>query len=118
MKNWEGERVWIVLKMRKTCQKILETSLNLFTDHVIRGLGYPREVLVECIEPPNYLQSWTYSSWLHGIWSNVGNVTDCLQYDLCYDPPPAFDFTVISNYTQGIPYELNSTISYSCRQKC
>jgi hypothetical protein len=28
--------------------------------------GYPEEVIVECIEPLDYIESWTYGIWMKG----------------------------------------------------
>ena len=89
---------------------------------LIQVEGYPEEEFVECIEPYNYYQNWTYNKWKEGIWTNVEKITDgCFNPNLCYDNPPKmpYDGTVGINNTKDIKNWPSGTIlQYYCIQKC
>jgi hypothetical protein len=50
-----------------------------FLEFVIRVLGYPKALVVECVEPDNYFQDWEYGSWLTGRWNRLDDVIECLS---------------------------------------
>ncbi len=50
-----------------------------FLEFVLRVLGYPKALVVECVEPDNYFQNWEYGSWLTGIWNRIDEVIECLS---------------------------------------
>jgi len=50
-----------------------------FLEFVLGVLGYPKEIVVECVEPDNYFQNWEYGSWLTGIWNRIDEVIECLS---------------------------------------
>jgi hypothetical protein len=50
-----------------------------FLEFVLGVLGYPKEIVVECVEPNNYFQNWKYQSWLTGVWNRSHDVTKCLS---------------------------------------
>lgn len=88
---------------------------------VINMPGYPEEVLVECVNPPKYFSNeWTYNLWRQGVWTNYGNITECIDPNRCYDPIPYLpvDFTVENNQTKDKPDYVNTTIQYSCARDC
>ena len=55
---------------------------------VINARGYPEQMTVECIPPEGYPDVWSYGIWLKGRWSNVQNITACIDPNLCYSDPP------------------------------
>lgn len=87
---------------------------------MIDAPNYPEEISCVCIPPDNYPNTWSYNVWLQGQWSNVGNITKCINPNLCYSDPPALptDFSVTWNQTASKPNQLNTTIVYSCVGKC
>jgi hypothetical protein len=82
--------------------------------------GYPEEIIVECIEPEDYPDNWSYGIWLKGRWTNLANVTKCIDPNVCYDSPPTppSDFTVVWNQTTDKPNVVNTSLVYSCGTKC
>ncbi len=54
--------------------------------------GYPEEVISECVPPDGYPDTWRYKIWLQGQWSNLGNISKCIDPNLCYDDPPGVNF--------------------------
>ena len=50
-----------------------------FLEFVLGVLGYPKEIVVECVEPDNYFQNWEYESWLTGVWNRLDEVIECLS---------------------------------------
>ena len=82
--------------------------------------GYPEEVDCICGPPDGYPDTWSYSIWLQGQWSNTGNISKCINPNLCYNDPPSLpvDFTVNWNQTTAKPNRVNTTLNYTCAQKC
>ena len=97
-------------------------QLNFTTGYVTDNPGYPEEILVECIAPDNYNESWVYEIWNTGKWDSKENITRCFDPGVCYDPPPdlALDYSNARNVSIGvdIPNELNTTITYTCTRQC
>ena len=54
-------------------------ELSSFSEFVIESPGYPKEIVVECVEPENYFQNWYYQSWFNGKWDNFEQITKCLD---------------------------------------
>ena len=92
----------------------------VFLGFVIVAPGYPEEVVVECIEPEGYPDIWSYDIWLKGRWTNLGNISKCIDPNRCYDSPPLLpaDFTVVWNETTDKPNTVNTSLVYSCGSKC
>ena len=82
--------------------------------------GYPEEVISECVPPEGYPDTWNYNIWTKGRWTNLGNITRCIDPNLCYDDPPGLpaDFSVEWNQTTAKPNRVNTTLLYSCGRKC
>ena len=87
---------------------------------VLVAPGYPEEVIVECIEPEGYPDTWTYNIWLKGRWKNVETIEKCIDPNRCYDTPPTLpdDFSVQNNQTTAKPNVVNTTLVYSCSKLC
>jgi hypothetical protein len=83
---------------------------------VVAAPGHPEEVIVDCVTPEGYPDVWSYNIWLEGRWNNLGNVTNCINPNLCYDPPPSLpkDFSVDWNQTVLKPNTVNTTLNYTC----
>lgn len=64
--------------------------------------GYPEEVMVECIEPEGYPDTWNYNICLKGRWKNIENIGQCIDPNRCYSKPPFLpeDFSVVNNATR------------------
>ena len=76
--------------------------------------------MIECVNPEDYPDIWKYNIWLEGKWSNLANVTRCIDPNICYDDPPALpkDFSVYWNQTLAKPNTVNTTLNYTCGRKC
>ena len=90
-------------------------------DFLINTDGYPEAIEVECIEPENYQNTWTYNLWKEGQWENQNLLKGCMDPDLCYSSPPIIpeDNSVKSNMSKtydALPIE--ATIEYSCSEQC
>ena len=87
---------------------------------VVAGPGYPEEVIVECVPPDGYPDTWNYGIWLLGQWSNLANISKCIDPNLCYNDPPALpaDFSVQWNETTAKPNTVNTTLNYTCGRIC
>ena len=91
-------------------------------DFLINTDGYPEAIEVECIQPENYQNAWTYNLWKEGQWENQNLLLKgCMDPDLCYDSPPIIpeDNSVKSNMSKtydALPIE--ATIEYSCSEQC
>ena len=94
--------------------------LHFFKGFVIKTPGYPEEVVVECIEPEGYPDTWDYKIWQNGRWRGMDQIEGCLNPNLCYDDPPALpgDFSVENNQTLDKPNSANTTLTYKCSRKC
>ena len=95
-------------------------NLYLVSGFVLVAPGYPEEVISECVPPDGYPDPWAYSIWTKGQWTNVGNITSCIDPDICYDDPPGLpaDFSVEWNQTKFKPNRVNASLIYSCGRQC
>ena len=89
-------------------------------DYVVRMPNYPEAIRVQCLEPEGYPDNWYYGIWNKGIWSHIGNLTDCIDPDKCYTPPPSLptDYSVQYNMTLDASNDVNVTLNYTCTKKC
>ena len=88
---------------------------------VVKMPGYPEEVNVVCVNPPGYFtDEWTYELWRSGVWTNFGNISECIDPLRCYDEIPKLpvDFTVSNNQTIEKPDYVNTTMQYTCSREC
>ena len=82
--------------------------------------GYPEQLIVTCVPPEGYPDTWSYEIWLKGRWNFITNITKCINPNLCYNDPPALptDFSVQWNQTTLKPNTVNTTLNYTCARLC
>ena len=98
----------------------LKHALLITLGFVVVSPGYPEEVIVECVPPDGYPDTWNYGIWLQGYWSNLAKISKCIDPNLCYNDPPALpaDFSVQWNQTTAKPNTVNTTLNYTCGRIC
>ena len=99
---------------------ILAQRALVLSGYVVTAPGYPEEVMVECIEPEGYPDTWSYNIWLKGRWKNIDNIAGCIDPNRCHSSPPALptDYSVQYNATAALPNVVNTTLNYTCARKC
>merc|ERR1719510_2712790 len=86
---------------------------------VVKMPGYPEEVNVVCVNPPGYFtDEWTYELWRSGVWTNFGNISECIDPLRCYDEIPKLpvDFTVSNNRTDDKSIDATNVLNVTCEE--
>ena len=88
---------------------------------VIDYPGYPEMIYVECTYPKDYDTHWYYGVWEHGVWTNIDNISKCIDPMRCYSDIPALpsDLTVKNDQSEGFQAnEVGAEVIYKCDRSC
>ena len=90
-------------------------------EFVIDYPGYPEMIYVECTYPKDYDTHWYYGVWEHGVWTNIDNISKCIDPMRCYSDIPALpsDLTVKNDQSEGFQAnEVGAEVIYKCDRSC